>query len=416
MASMIPAIRARLGNTNYYIVSMKAGELAKMAMIPKEMKGWENLSLEEIYQREINYKRVKEQIAPYLAENQSRFFGAFIITMMNFEEDDKFESLGDLVKISKGHRLATENVGLLNLKGDELMVPLDGQHRLKAIQFAISGKDQEGINIDGLQSCEELAKEDVCAILVPYKPSKAREIFTKVNRYAKTTKTSENIIIDDDDIIAVLTRMISNDVIHARLVNIKSNTLSSGSECFTTIHTIYACNEAVLNARFGPVDKMKLPEKEKQRLYKNTVTNFWEKITNDIEIFYSALLDKTKDGDKTRKEIRKTNLLGKPAVQHAMVKAYLRLTSTPSFNHNKACRALNKIPWGISDDVEWQKIFLTNAGNMITKLVPLAIRIIAYMAGENLDADAKHKLLDDYREQFKSNTRKDVSLPPRIKS
>ena len=415
---MIPAIRARLGNTDYYIASMKAGELARMATIPKEMKGWEELSLEEIYQREINYKRVKEQIAPYLAENQSRFFGAFIITMMNFEEEGLFESLGDLVKLSKGHRLATENVGLLNLKGGETLVPLDGQHRLKAIQFAISGKDQEGINIDGIQSCEELAKEDVCAILVPYKPSKAREIFTKVNRYAKTTKTSENIIIDDDDIIAVLTRMISNDVFQARLVNIKSNTLGPGSECFTTIHTIYTCNEAVLNASFGQIDKMKLPDKGNQRLYKKEVFDFWERITNDIDVFYSALLDKTKDGDNARKEVRKTNLLGKPAVQNAMVKAYLLLTGghNPTFNHKQACRALNKIPWQISDDAEWQKVFLTNSGNMITKLVPLAIRIISYMAGENLDAAAKRKLLDDYRELFKSNTRKDVSLPPRIEN
>ena len=79
-------------------------------------------------------------------------------------------------------------MGFLTFTGGEIMVPLDGQHRLKAIQFAITGVDEKSRPID-ITPCAELGQEDVTVILVAYEATKARKIFTKVNRYAKTTTT-----------------------------------------------------------------------------------------------------------------------------------------------------------------------------------------------------------------------------------
>ena len=42
-----------------------------------------DLNVEERYQCDINYKRVKEHIAPYLANDPDRFVGSFIVTAMN---------------------------------------------------------------------------------------------------------------------------------------------------------------------------------------------------------------------------------------------------------------------------------------------------------------------------------------------
>ena len=58
MATTVPAMKGRLGNTDYYILSMKAQELVDKVKIPKEMDEWEDESIEERYQREINYHRV----------------------------------------------------------------------------------------------------------------------------------------------------------------------------------------------------------------------------------------------------------------------------------------------------------------------------------------------------------------------
>ena len=74
MATTVPAMKGRLGDTDYYILSMKAQELVDKVKIPKESNEWEDMSVEERYQRDIDYNRVRKQIAPYLANDESRFF------------------------------------------------------------------------------------------------------------------------------------------------------------------------------------------------------------------------------------------------------------------------------------------------------------------------------------------------------
>ena len=97
MASVLPAMRGKFGTTDYYIVTMPAKELTERLMVPRDIEGWSDLSLEERYQREINYNRVKRQIAPYLVEDDDRFFGAFIVSMLN-ADDMEFEAITNIYK------------------------------------------------------------------------------------------------------------------------------------------------------------------------------------------------------------------------------------------------------------------------------------------------------------------------------
>ena len=76
---MIPVLKGKIGNSTYYVATMKASEVINTLRIPKETEEFANLSVEETYQREINYKRVKEQIAPYLAKDPERFFNSLIV-------------------------------------------------------------------------------------------------------------------------------------------------------------------------------------------------------------------------------------------------------------------------------------------------------------------------------------------------
>ena len=71
--STLAAMRGRLGETEYYTFVMKAGELIGRVKVPKDMPGWKNLSFDERYQREINYRRVREHIAPYFARDPDLF-------------------------------------------------------------------------------------------------------------------------------------------------------------------------------------------------------------------------------------------------------------------------------------------------------------------------------------------------------
>ena len=73
MASVLPAMQGKFGNTEYWIVTMPAKELTERLIIPSEIEGWTEVTLEERYQREINYNRVRNQIAPYLVHDDDRF-------------------------------------------------------------------------------------------------------------------------------------------------------------------------------------------------------------------------------------------------------------------------------------------------------------------------------------------------------
>ena len=62
-------MKGKFGSTEYFMVTMKAGNVAKQLVILKEMPGWKELGIEERFHREIDYNRVKKQIAPYLSND-----------------------------------------------------------------------------------------------------------------------------------------------------------------------------------------------------------------------------------------------------------------------------------------------------------------------------------------------------------
>ena len=419
MATMMPVIKGRLGDTDYYVLSMKAEEIVSRIRIPREMKGWDDESVEERYQRRIDYHGIKSRIAPYLAKDDSRFFGALIVAAMNFRESVSFEPLTDLT--TKGlpglYRAAAANMGFLTFTGGEIMVPLDGQHRLKAIQFAITGVDERSRPIDDVTPCSDLAQEDVTVILVAYEPRKARKIFTKVNRYAKTTTTGQNYITDDDDVLAVLTREVANELIGGRLAKFTSNTLRPKDAEFTTLAIVYNCNEEIVRSTFaeGKLDKTHLPDTAKQRLFRKKVMDVWRTVLEGIEVFADALDDKEESGDARRREIRGANLLGKPVAQECLVRAFVRLTGAPTnMSAEDACRRLNRLPWSMTEANldKWQRVLWSGGtdGKIITKNRKLATALIAWAAGERVTDERRAELLEEYRKQFPEGER-DRELP-----
>ena len=424
MPTTVPAMKARLGDTDYFVLSMKAQELADKVKIPTELEEWNDMSVEERYQRDLNYNRVKNQIAPYFANDDSRFFGAIIVAAMNFGEHGEqipFEPLSDVATrgLPKLYKAAAATIGFLTFNGGEVLIPLDGQHRLKAIQFAVSGCDERGRRIPAITPCVQLAQEDVTVILVAYEPRKARKIFTHVNLYAKKPTTGENIVTNDDDIFAVLAREVSNDLIGGRLVKFKSNTLTRTNPEFTTLAIVYNCNQKIVEGNFpaGKINKTQLPSEQQIRLYSQKVQEVWRQLLEKIDIFADALSDVGSTGDAKRREIRESNLLGKPVTQECLVRAFVRLTGPPTnLSMEEACERLNRLPWAITsknlEDV-WNRVLWTGGkdGKIITKNRPLTTDIIAYLAGEKLNDKQKAELLENYRKQFLDAERESKQLP-----
>lgn len=415
MATTVAALKGKLGSTEYFILAMKAKELVEKTIIPSEMEGWENMTLEEREQRDINYTRVKNQIAPYLAQDKDRFFGAIILTVKPFHSSN-FEPIANVATtgLPNLYKTQAQLMGFLTLTGGEQLIPLDGQHRLKAIQFAIEGRDEKSKPIAGLSPCSELANEDVTVILVPYESKKARKIFTKVNKYAKPTTTGQNLVTDDDDIVAVLSRVIANEqnIIGAHLVNSKSNTLGDNDSRFTTLATLAECNEAILKAHFPEkIDRTNPTAPGKVELYKQKVRVVWEFLVEHIDLFSQALENKNDDGDDKRREIRQDYLLGKPVAQFCLVKAFACLT-TPETNltYKEAAAKLNEVDWR-KDAGEWDRLFMSG-GKIVTKNKNLVTDILCYRAGQVLDEEKKGELLERYRALFPDDEKDKKELPP----
>lgn len=418
MATTVAAMKGRLGSTDYFILAMKAKELVEKAIIPSEMEGWENLTLEEREQRDISYKRVKSQIAPYLAKDKDRFFGAIILTARKFDPSN-FEPIADVA--TKGlpnlYKTQARLMGFLTFTGEEVLIPLDGQHRLKAIKFAIEGTDERSKKIEDFVPNSDLASEDVTVILIPYDPKKSRKIFTKVNRYAKPTTTGQNLVTDDDDIIAVLSRTIANDmsIIGADLVKYKSNTLNDKERYFTTLATLAECNLAILTANFATIiERQQLPDIDKIRLYEDKVVSVWKHLVENIEIFSMMLEDKDKSGDDRRRELREDYLLAKPIPQVCLVTAFARLTNLPrnKLTFDEATDKLNKITW-LKKDPLWDRL-LVSGNKIITKNAKIATDILCYIAGQPLDGEQERDLLNRYLMLFPENEHSKIELPEKI--
>lgn len=426
MTQLVPALKGRMGGMDYFMLSMKAGELIKLVKTPREIEGWKDLSLEEQYQREINIHRVKTQLAPYWASQSAHFFGSIIVAHAGFDIDfnQHFENIDNVTKnIPNLYQETLKNCGTLTLPGETILVPLDGQHRVKAIEFAITGVDGYGKPITGFAPNPKLTNEDVSVLLVSVNVQQARSIFTHVNRYAKQTSAGQNYITSDDDICAVLAREITNDIFTARLVKYKTNTLTTNDQYFTTLSAIYNCIYTLAKDEFPTkLDTTQLPSIEAQKLLKDKSFKIWEFLVSHIDDYKLVLKDKGENGDDKRTELRASggSLLARPVAQECLFRVFLKLIANPSsLSYNEAAEKLNAIPWSVTNENVnelWQNVLWVGDeenGRMVTKNRGFATEYIYHLAGGKLTAEEQNNLLTRYKELFPEGQKPD-SLPKLI--
>ena len=148
-----------------------------------------------------------------------------------------------------------EVFGELSFQVDPRYYALDGQHRLRAIQELMSdltgappGFDQEELSV--LVVVREDQEVDDAVWLQRY-----RRLFSSLNRYARPTNLDTNIIMDEDDLFAIVTRRLITDHDFFRSpgadrdsfrVLTKGKALKTGASYFTSLQTLYAMNRVLL--------------------------------------------------------------------------------------------------------------------------------------------------------------------------
>lgn len=403
MATVIPATRGNFGNIEYYLTTMKVGEVLQKVRFPKDLPGWLDKSIEERWQREINFTRIRKEIAPYFATDEDRFSGAVVLAALN-DADMDFEPLTEFMDVKQVFRRTYQShardLGFVVLSGSEILVPLDGQHRLMAFRFAIEGRDQNSREIEEIESNIELGKDDVAVILVRFTEEGSRRIFNKINRYAKPTVKGDNLITDDDDAIAVITRELLRDedgVIAPGLVKIGANSLNKTAREFTTLATFYDANMAIINGLkiVGSGKPQDIP-KQQQPLVKEQIKLVWERLLSRIDPWAKAISDPSPAGQQTRIEIREKTLLGKPIGQLSLVRAYLLMRDKcVGVSDEDLCDRLNRINWS-ADAKVWHGVLMNPNGRVMSgsTTVNRACQFIAHLGGAKLTDVETNTLLE----------------------
>ncbi|MCY4199810.1 MAG: DGQHR domain-containing protein [Gammaproteobacteria bacterium] len=260
--NIYPAIQGKMGRWQYYMVKMSMRELAGNVKFAEDI--YDDRTLDEAIQRELVTSRVKREIVTYLVRQPDRFFSSIVVAALKgdpkwypvtMEDDERF-------LIFRDDRRINDSFGVLRFDGTQEYYALDGQHRLAAIQALVDPSS------DLLLDAPKGFKDDEISVIIVV-PSSAespdefrmryRRLFGNLNRYAKPTDQVTNIIMDEDDAFAILTRRLITE--HQffrfsgkqkesqRIKTTKGKNLTPKDPYFTSLETLYAMNIALLSSR-----------------------------------------------------------------------------------------------------------------------------------------------------------------------
>lgn len=372
MTSCYPALRGRFGRTEYFLTAMAVSDLVDRVKFPVEMPEWKSYSIEERYQRNLNMKRVVDELAPYFAQDDNRFSGSLVLAVQN-DEKMIFEELskvtGRLDSLPGLYKDAASEMGFVVMSGQEVLVPLDGQHRAKAFKVAIEGHAANDRDPPSILPNMDLARDVVAVILVRFDKKLSRYIFNKINRYAKPTVRGDKLITDDDDAVAVMTRdLIKDGVMPARLVSISGNTLNKSASEFTTLSTLYDANKKLVIslpvALAGKPEKMLAAERAKRF---REIQAEWQRLLSGIGAWKDAVAVSAESGDNVRIKLRETSLLGRPVGQLSLINGYVLACLKDRLRSDKdeLVAKINKMDWNISASI-WKGLLVTPNGKIMS--------------------------------------------------
>ena len=241
---MLPAIRAHMGDWNYYMTFLRMEEIAAQIHTIQEIHS--SAVLNEMIQQEISKRAA--QISEYLLNQPERFFNSLVIGAyggapqwyeLDISPNVYFDDEAVLQEIAGCP-------GFIHLDGTQTLFAIDGRHRVEAIKQAI-------------QKSAELNKEEVSVIFVAHRRDpdgmeRTRRLFTTLNRYAKTDSKSEIVALDEDDIIAITTRELveKHPLFQEKISLSKTKAVAvQDNRSFTTIITLYDVLETLFKKARG---------------------------------------------------------------------------------------------------------------------------------------------------------------------
>lgn len=252
-----PAIRSMMGDWNYYIVRMKMSEIAQEVRFAHDIH--KDRTLGEAIQRDLVDSRVRGPIVSFLARRPDRFFSSIVVAAVGGEPKWHRVVMDTTVvpEIFSDSATLRDSFGVLSFGDEPKYYALDGQHRVAAIKRLLSPDSEldkpKGFDTDMMSVIVVLREEHD----VPEGEwlRRYRRLFSSLNRYAKPTGKDTNIIMDEDDTFAILTRRLISDheffqapgrEAESFRVLTKGRNVKTNTSHFTTLQILYEMNKALL--------------------------------------------------------------------------------------------------------------------------------------------------------------------------
>ena len=351
----IPAIRGKIGNTVYYTTNLTFGQVAKLVKRVDSELHTSN-SLKEEIQRSLSNNYI--QIKDYILNRDDHFFDSLVLAV--YDGDPKWTEVRYEINDDTFY-----NIGLLELSGQEKIFPVDGQHRVEGIKAA-------------LQQQSEISEETISVILIghsntPDGRERSRRIFSTLNRYVKPVRLGDIIALDEDDIVAIVTRelletyplFVENKI---KVSNSKSIPTSDKST-FTSLMTLYDCHLSLLyvfltnlNNRNYTTKQLKdylkyRPDENVIMDFTNYLIQFWNLMcSNFIEINSYVNDNEGNAAEDMRSPVTGGNIFFRPIGLLPFVESVSKIKlSDPNLSYNDILQRFSRMNRIVSEE-PWRMI------------------------------------------------------------
>ncbi|MCQ2201734.1 MAG: DGQHR domain-containing protein [Bacteroidales bacterium] len=399
---IVPAMKGTVGNNTYYVTNLTFEQISShVGNVNKEVFSHE--SLNDLLQRSLtnNYLRIRD----YILNQEEHFFNGIVLAVYN--DYPQWTEIDLEIHGNEYH-----NVGLLTFAGDEIIFPVDGQHRVKGIKAA-------------LEKNPDLSSETISVLFIGHintveGKKRTRRIFSTLNRYAKPVQKGDIICLDEDDVVAIATRellesyeLFSGSKMKAsNSKSLQKNDFSS----FTSLITLYEVHFELFKSFFyqkkgKPVNASFVKKYLKQRPDDDITNDF----INYLKVFWSYMvqvfsclslyeIDTNEDAAKPyRSNTTGGNLLFRPAGLLSFAKAIVRVLTCSSNKLSLQCllEKANSIPLDLSQrpwvNILWNPIkcsMITTNNKLVESL------FIWFLASPVLSKKEIETMIKDYATVF----------------
>jgi DNA sulfur modification protein DndB len=391
-----------MGDWIYYICLLKMRDIASRISVVEDIHT--SKVLRDLLQRQLTDYRLKD-IKTYLLSQPQRLFNALVVGTYGGSPD--WYELAIRTDGSDLEPLPEDiegTLGILKLDGSERLWAIDGQHRVAGIKLAVAEKSQIG-------------DEEVCVIFVagvtsqhrdddPIGYERTRRLFTTLNRHAKPVSKKDIIALDEDDVIAIVTRQLVEeyDLFHEKIsIGQARNIPVTDKKNLTTIEVLYDTLDIHLRDRgsrsWKQFKAIRPPDDVIARFYKRA-TELWDTIIRHFPPLQE--LRESKPIEEIAGRYRHSqggHLLFRP-IGLLIIVQVLRYLTDSEMQLTEAIRVISQVPMEISAPPWAELLWDTVNKRMITtpENRKVAEKLLFYGAGGDL-----HRLkttLDALRREY----------------